>query len=96
MNYVQNRIHEWVVNSFNTNLEIQMKKLKEEMEETLEAFESGETEDLAEELADMHIVICGIMGLLNKSLQKTTNKKMKQNIARKWAMNEEGVPHHVD
>ncbi len=95
MNETQNTIGNWADKNFNTTIEMQCAKLREEVTEFEAEIEANNLDKAAEELADVVVVAFGLAFLMGFSLLKAVNQKMIINRARKW--NKVGkVFRHVD
>lgn len=52
-------------------------------------------EDVADECADIYIVMCQVMNTIGYDLQSCVNHKMTINRARKWKLNQDGTGQHI-
>ena len=103
MKETQKTISEWGFQTFGypKNPIPVIDRLKKEVNELDELKEqSKQYNDLvyskmADECADIHIMLCHIMSVLGYDLQACVDHKMSINRVRKWKINDDGTGQHV-
>ena len=73
---------------------IEVKEL-EEVIETQGCFNDAIYEKIADECADIHIVMCQVMTTMGYNLQSCVDHKMEINRARKWKIAGDGTGQHI-
>jgi NTP pyrophosphatase (non-canonical NTP hydrolase) len=72
------------------------KHMRKEVDELIEALEQNDLKNIMLELADVFILICGIIYQLNINLARIVTIKMKINKTRKWhAPDKDGIMEHI-
>lgn len=64
-----------------------------ELEE--EVYGNRDKDKIANECADVFIVLCQVAEFVGADLQEAINRKMEKNRNRKWAITGEGVGQHI-
>lgn len=103
MKETQQTISEWGIKTFGypKSREAIVKRMLEECEE-LKNVTFGKdyagtynTPYIADECADIYIVMCQVMGVIGEDLHVCVDHKMKINRARKWEIAGDGTGQHV-
>lgn len=91
-------IHAWQVDTFGatTTPERAFERAAQEWDELLLALHDGPPEDIAEECADVAIVLCRVASALGFDLADAIEKKMAKNRARKWPAPGQGPSQHIE
>jgi len=93
-------IHEWQVATFGetTTPERAFERTSQEWDELLLTLHEpgAAASDIAEECADVAIVLCRVVSALGLDLADAIEKKMAKNRARKWPAPGEGPSQHIE
>jgi hypothetical protein len=86
------KIREWQIATFGEGaVDVYLKRSVMEFAELLVCPHSK----IPEEIADVVIVLSGLLGVLKHDLQEEVDKKMEINIKRKWKLNNDGTGQHI-
>lgn len=93
----QKTITDWAVATFGKAPSIAhiLDRAEDEFFELKEAIANGNPEKIAEEIADVRIVLCQISERLGYNEQAAVDAKMKINRARQWETNGDGTGKHI-
>lgn len=97
MIWTQRAITEWATRTFGkpTTPGNLLSRASEEMEEALLGYYDGVSgQDLAEEMADIYIVISQVCEALGYDLLDEVHNKMEINVKRKWKLHGDGTGQH--
>lgn len=73
-----------------------VERMEEEVDELRDAVREGQGEHrIAQEMADVVIVLCHIADSMGVDLQRFIDAKMVTNRERKWNVHEDGTGYHV-
>jgi NTP pyrophosphatase (non-canonical NTP hydrolase) len=98
MAWDQTSITRWAVSNFGypEDLGVIINRAAEEFDEAVIAYYEGDDDTkVAEELADVFIVMCQVCEHLGHDLLEVVNSKMDINAARKWHVKGDGTAQHV-
>lgn len=71
-------------------------RTQKEMVELLEKIEyDADPDEIAEECADVAIMIMQLCSKYNRDLRWAVDRKMEKNRGRRWSVNEKGIAQHV-
>lgn len=72
-------------------------RMNSEVNELLQAIDAGcSPDEIAEECADVVIILNQVCSSVNRDLRWAVDKKMEKNRGRKWKTNSRGVGQHID
>lgn len=94
----QQSVNEWQRETFGeqSNPFAIADKLLRELWELHAKMQKGTRSEIAEELADVQIVLWQLAGAYRVDLQAEVDRKMAINRARKWRLHGDGTAQHVD
>lgn len=103
MHETQRTISEWGFKTFGypKNVIPVIDRMKDEVDELEELKEQSKKYNdlvytkMADECADIYIMLCQVMAVLGYDLQACVDHKMQINRARKWKKNGDGTGQHI-